>query len=287
MEANWYVLSLISLLFMGTQRFLYKVSAEKKCNAAWTTFSFMATVSILSWILFFLFDQSVQDVKFLLFIAFLNSSTFAFGTITHIEALKHIAVSVAYPIIRLNVVVVVIFSILFFNDQPSFYQVIGIISAMAVIAILTMHTDSQKLSYTNTRRGYILVFISFLCGSVASISSKFAAMYTNKIGFMATSYLIGTLFSFGLAKNLETGQENPKHRDALIIGVAMGLINFVGFYAFLKALAIGPLSIIVSIAGMHFVIAILLSALIYKEKLAPLRVVGIALSIVAIFLLRL
>ena len=287
MTANWYVLSVIALLFMGTQRFLYKVSAEKKCNPAWTTFSFMATVTVLSWILFFLFDQSVQNIKFLLFISLLNSSAFVFGTVTHIEALKHIAVSVVYPIIRLNAVIVVIFSILFFNDHLSLCQVIGIIMAMAVIAILTRHVDSQKPSYGNTRRGYILVFISLLCGSVASISSKFAAMYTNKIGFMATSYLIGTLFSLGLAKNLEKREENSNYRDALTIGVVMGLLNFVGFYAFLRALAIGPLSIIVSIAGMHFVIAVLLSALIYKEKLAPSRVVGIALTIVAIFLLRL
>ena len=49
---SWYTFAIIALFLMGVQRFLYKVSAEKRCNTAWTTFSFMATVAILSSILF-------------------------------------------------------------------------------------------------------------------------------------------------------------------------------------------------------------------------------------------
>ena len=71
------------------------------------------------------------------------------------------------------------------------------------------------------------------------------------------------------------------------IGFFMGLINFAGFYSFLKALSMGPLSIIASIIGMHFVIVIVLSALIYKEKLTRYRILGICLTIVSIILLRL
>ena len=287
MMSSWYILSIVALLFMGTQRFFYKVSAEKNCNTAWTTFSFMATVTLVSSLLFIISGASVSNLGFLLFISFLNSSAFVIGTYTHIEALKHIPVSAAYPIIRLNTVIVVVFSILFFNDHLSFFQVIGIVMAMAVITILTRQIDIHDPSYRNTRRGLVLVFISLFCGSIATISSKFAAMYTNKMGFMAISYLIGTLLSFGLAKNVTTKDASANHTQALIIGFIMGLINVIGFYAFLRALAIGPLSIIVSITGMHFVIAILLSALIYKEKLTTQRVVGITLTILAIIFLRL
>jgi len=67
----------------------------------------------------------------------------------------------------------------------------------------------------------------------------------------------------------------------------MGLINFAGFYSFLKALSLGPLSIIISITGMHFVIAIILSVLIYKENLTLLRILGILLTIISIIFLRL
>ena len=285
--ASWYGFAILALFFMGIQRFLYKVSAERRCNTAWSTFSFMGTVAILSSILFIVLKGSITDIQFLLFIGFLNSIAFLIATITHIEALKNIPTSVAYPIIRLNAIIVVIFSILYFRDRLSFYQVIGIILAMAVIVILTRQFDDKNSPYRNVKRGFIFVFVSLLSGSIASISSKFAAVHVNKLAFIAVSYIVGTLFSLGLRKRLQTEEANTNHKDAIIIGLVMGLFNLAGFYSFLKALSIGPLSIIASIIGMHFVIAIILSVLIYKEELTHLRILGISLSILSIILLRL
>ena len=67
----------------------------------------------------------------------------------------------------------------------------------------------------------------------------------------------------------------------------MGLINLAWFYCYLKALTTGPLSIITSITAMHFVIAIILSTLIYGEKLIRRRITRILLSMTSILLLRL
>jgi drug/metabolite transporter (DMT)-like permease len=284
---NWYVLSIIAVVLMGIQRFLYKVSVEKKCNSARTTFSFMATVTILSSALFFILKQPVANMGYLFLIASVNSGSFVIGTLTHMEALKHLTPSTVYPIIRLNAVIVIVFSIFFFHDQLSLYQGIGIVLAMAVIYILTSRVEDQKPSRGSTRRGLVLVFVSLLSGAIASISSKFAAMHTNKMGFMAVSYFMGTVFSFAIRKNLETAGTSTTHKDAVLIGIMMGIINFAGFYSFLKALSVGPLSIVVSITGMHFVIAVVLSALIYREKLRQADVLGISLTVVSVIFLRL
>jgi uncharacterized membrane protein len=104
---------------------------------------------------------------------------------------------------------------------------------------------------------------------------------------MALSYICATSFSFGIRKKLQTRHASAGHQDALIIGFVMGLINFAGFYSFLKALSIGPLSLIAPITGMHFVIATILSVLIYREKVTRLNILGISLTIVSIILLRL
>ena len=284
---SWYAFAIIALFFMGTQRFLYKVSAEKRCNTAWTTFSFMATVAILSSILFVVLEESVANLRFLLFIALLNSAAFLLATVTHIEALKNIPAGIAYPIIRLGAVLVVIFSILFFKDRPSLYQIIGIALAMVVIVVLTRDFADEATSYGRRRTGFVCVFIALIAGAVAIISSKFAAMHTNKMAFIAISYMASTFFALGLRKRLQTEEANESPKDALLIGFVMGLINLAGYYAYLKALSIGPLSIITSITGMHFIIAIILSALIYKEKLTPSRILGISLTFVSIILLKL
>jgi drug/metabolite transporter (DMT)-like permease len=284
---SWYTFAIIALFLMGTQRFLYKVSAEKRCNTAWTTFSFMATVAILSSILFIVLEETATNLQFLCFIALINSAAFLLATVTHIEALKHIPTSIAYPIIRLSAVLVVIFSILFLGDRPSFYQVIGIALAMVVIVLLTRDFVDAAPSYGRRRTGFLCIFVALIAGAAAIISSKFAAMYTNKMAFIAISYLASTFFALGLRKRLQTEEVNENPKDALLIGLVMGVINFAGYYSYLKALSTGPLSIITSLTGMHFIIAIILSALIYREKLTPSRILGISLTVVSIILLKL
>ena len=283
---NWYVLSIAALVLMGVQRFLYKVSAERECDTAWTTFSFMATVTVLSVIFFLSRRETLTDARMLLLTAGINSASFVLGTITHIEALKHLPSGVAYPIIRLNMVVVVLFSVLFLHDRVSLHQVMGILLAIVVIVILTRDAEERKGSFGSLRKGLLLVFVSLISGSVASISSKFAAVYSNKLGFMALSYFLGTLFSAALIRTSGKEGSGGSRKAAIRIGLLMGLINFVGFYTFLAALSVGPLSIIVSITGLHFVIAVLLSVIVYKEKLSRTRILGMALAVASILFLR-
>ena len=164
--------------------------------------------------------------------------------------------------------VVVLFSIVYFKDRPTYYQIAGIMLAVIVILILTRQPEADKPSAGQTKGGLILVFVSLFCGSIASIS-----------------YLFSTLFSIGLRNKLQTEPVQAKYREALAIGLSMGLINFAGYYAFLKALSIGPLSIVIAIIGLHFVIAILLSVMIYKEKLTPPIIAGISLTILSVILL--
>ena len=66
----------------------------------------------------------------------------------------------------------------------------------------------------------------------------------------------------------------------------MGVLNFFGFYAFLTALETGPLSVIALITGMHFIIAITLSVVIYREKLTAHRCVGLILTVLAVIFLK-
>jgi len=283
----WFFHAVVSLVLMGTQRFFYKVSAERQCNTAWTTFSFMATVSVLSLVLFFALGSRIRDLSFLFLIALVNSGTFLTSAIGHMEALKEIPAGIAYPFIRLNAILVVLFSLLYFHDPLSVYQGIGIVLALVVMATFARDLHGEQGHAGNVKRGFLLVSLSMLAGSMSSISSKFAAIHTDKMAFIALSYILSTLVSFGLRHRLQTRKASKNHRQAVIIGIGMGVLNLGGYYAFLQALSEGPLSVIASIAGMHFVIAVMLATLIYKERLTPFRGIGIVLTIVSIILLRL
>jgi drug/metabolite transporter (DMT)-like permease len=282
---NWFVLTLMALFLFGIQRFLYKVSAERNCNTALTTFAFMGTVTLLSTLSFFALGQSVHNLRFLLLISLINSLSFVSGTIATIEALKYISTSVAYPLIRLNTGIVVIFSIWYFKDRLSIFQITGIIIAITVILILTRLDDESRVPTKDPRRAMILVTVALFSGAIAAISSKFAALEANLLAFMAISYAMSMIVSLCLRKKL--GSVGTNRNEALIIGILIGLVNFGGFYCLLRALSSGPLSIIMPITGMYFVISIILAFLFYREKLNAQRFIAILLTAFAIILMRL
>jgi drug/metabolite transporter (DMT)-like permease len=282
---NWFLLTLMALLLFGIQRFLYKVSAERNCNTAWTTFAFMGTVTIFSTLSFWALGQSVHNLRFLLLISLINSISFVSGTIATIEALKYISTSVAYPLIRLNTAIVVIFSIWYFGDRLSIFQITGIIIAITVILLLTRLDDGNRFPTKSPRRAMLLVAVALFSGAIAAISSKFAALEVNLLAFMAISYAMSMVVSLCLRKKL--GSVGANHTEALIIGFFIGLVNFGGFYSLLRALSSGPLSIIIPVTGMYFVISIILAFLFYREKLSALRVLAIVLTAFAIILMRL
>lgn len=247
----------------------------------------MTTVALVGFILFFALKEQITDIYFLLFISLLNAITFLITTIARIEALKHIAVSISYPIIRISTTIVAIFSIIYFKDKLSIYQGIGIILSIIVIFLLARQEKRENNpTDKNFRLGIILSFIALLSSAATTIVSKFAAITVGKLGYIAFSYTYNILFSLGLKNRLQSERENLNNADALLIGFFIGLFNFAGFYTLLKAFSTGPLSIIASINSLSFIIPILLAILIYKEKLTPKRLTGICLALLATLLLK-
>ncbi len=283
---NWYLFSVAALLLLGTQRFLYKVAAEKQCGSAMTTAVFMATVTLLSGATFFLSGDPAANLPALVLLSLVNSSSFAFATIANIEALKHLPAGISFPLSRLSLVLVIIVSVSYFDEQLDLYNWLGILLASLVVIVLGREAKSGARPDGNYRIGLWFVAACILCGAVASISSKLAAESISKSGFMALSYLFGTGFSLLIERKWGKGWRGGLNKTALWIGLSMGLLNFFGFYAFLLALGSGPLSSIALITGMHFVIAILLSVLLYKEQISLRRAAGIGLTLLAVFFLK-
>lgn len=283
---SWYFAALLALLLIGIQRFFYKVAAENKYPTEWVTFSFMTTVMLLSAGAYFSQHHREPNIGFLLVAALINSASFLVATVSHIEVLKYVPANIAYSIIRLNVVVVSVFSICYFKEQISLLQILGLVVAVVAMILLATQMGTDTTKAKRRRQGAVFIFLALLAGATASISSKFAAMYSDKLAFMALSYLMGMIGSLGITTALSYDKARQKRSAAVGLGVLIGGFNFAGFYAFLYALERGPLSLIAAIVGMHFVIAIVLSAVIYHEKIKPVAFVGILLTVVSIFLIR-
>jgi drug/metabolite transporter (DMT)-like permease len=285
---DWYFFSIAALVLLGAQRFLYKVAAERNCSSALTTAVFMGTVTLLSGAAFLASGESAGEISTLVMLTLVNSASFALATVAHMEALKHLPATVTFPITRLSILVVIFFSIVYFGERPQPLQMAGMLLGLSVVFVFAGEAGDKSGHRGNPRTGFLFAAACVLCGAVASISSKFAAVSTSKAGFMALSYLLGTLFALALERKNRGGKSpGVKSGEAVWIGLCMGLLNFFGFYAFLTALESGPLSVIALITGMHFVIAVALSVLFYRERMTPRRILGIGLTLLAVVFLQL
>ncbi len=283
---TWYFFSIAALLLLGTQRFLYKVAVERNCGSALTTAVFMGTVTVLSGAVFFFTGESAGDPSTLIILALINSASFALATVANMEALRHLPALVAFPLTRLSILVVILFALFFFDERLGLRQWGGVLAGLAAVAVLAKEAGSAARPEGNARAGFLFVALCVLCGALASISSKLAATSVSKSGFMALSYLLATFFSLAIEKKWGGRKAGDRTGEAVKLGLLMGLLNFFGFYAFLVALASGPLSVIAMITGMHFVIAIGLSMLLYREEMTWWRLAGIGLTLLALFFLK-
>ncbi|WP_029909915.1 DMT family transporter [Pelobacter seleniigenes] len=285
--AAWYLNSLVALLLLGTQRFLYKVAAERGAGSSLTTAVFMATVALLSGIAYLgSGEPSTGSLTVLLLLALLNSSSFACATIAQIEALKRLPAGIAYPLTRLSLVLVILFSLIYFHETLQPWQWLGVALGLGVVALLGGEVKRDRTLSHRSGSGLWFILAAVFCGAISSVSCKLAAMHADTAGFMTLTYSMGTVFSVLINRHWKTTAPGGRRKEALIIGLVMGVLNFFGFYALLKAMATGPLSAIVLLTGMHFVIAIILSVLIYRERLTPRRAAAVLLTLLAVFLMK-
>lgn len=285
--STWFSTAMAAFFLMGIQGFLYKVAAERGYDTARTTFVFMTTVAVVSSIFWALVREPPGDLLTFTTLVITNSLSFVAATMTFMEALKFLSATTAYSVIRLNLVVVAVFSFVWFGDRLSLYQVSGIVLALAAMLILSRDVYGNRSSPKHSSLGLIYLVVSLFAAAIASISSKFAAMYVGKLPFLTAVYGIGAITSVTLVRKPKINDTNRDGRGTLITGIAMGLLNFGAYYAFLAALSRGPLSLVASITGMHFVVAVILSVLIYREKLTWPRVIGFLLTIISLILLKL
>ena len=283
---TWYLPAVFALFLFGIQRFLYKVSAAERCNTAWTTFSFMGTVALISALFLFARNEAVFNPYLLIALSLINGLSFLTSTIMTIEALKYIPTSRAMPLIRLNTGVVVVLSVILFHDRLSACQIAGIIIAITVIVMLARRPAVDIGPENMAARGFVMASIALVSGSIAALSSKYAALYVNKLAFITLSYFLSMILSLPLRGFLRGPEVSTNHGKALLLGFSMGIFNFAGFYALLHALERGPLSVIMPVTGMYFVVVIALSVLFYKENLDLFRCLVVVLTVVSIVLMR-
>ncbi len=283
---SWTRYALLAFLFIGIQRFFYNIAAKLHLSSLFTTFVFMLTVAILSGLYIFFTKTSIKIDSITIFLSFFNSLTFSCATIAHINALKYSPSPLVYPYIRMNILLVVLYSFFVLHETITLSQFLGIVLSFINLFIMSYQFQSPKVASKSFNVGFLWATVALICGAASSIFCKYGSIYVDKLVFIFISYIFSTIFLFlGFwLFNIKHNSSNNKIVISTIIGICMGILNIFGFYFYLMALSSGPLSIVATINGMHFVLAIFLSSIFFKEKITFKNILGICLTIIALIL---
>jgi len=284
-NGSWFWIAIGALLLYGVMNFVLKIAAENKfdsfaiLNISATTVAFLSLANLL------LISASAASVKYEIIFSVLNGSFFMLGSVLKISSLKYAPANVIFPLTKIAVPLIVIYSVFLLHEKLDMMQLIGIGLIISVFFLLARRNDEQRFNDTKFK-GIVLVIIAAICTSLSVTAGKIAVMYSvNKFIYM--------FFSYSLVAGLTAVSIKTTHRKflwrskkALYIGIIAGVLNFVGYYMVLTAFTTGNLSLVHPILSLSIIIPILLSWLIYKERLSLQKILALVLTIAAINLMR-
>ncbi len=281
----WFGYAAAALICYGLQGFLYKVSAKKGSGTVVTMFFFMSTVTLLGGISFLIRGEKIGSFGPLIILSLLNAAFFFITTSFTMEGLKIIPANVFYPVVRSSTGLVVVFSLLYFHDSLSAYQWIGIVLSLLVIFVLMGKGERKRIDRGKRVKAGFLLSVAFLATAAVTVIVKFASSMKTPLAFITLSYGLNIFISLVTMRSSKDTSKKQINGTSVVLGISIGAVNFLGFITLLQAFALYRLSVVATLVSLSFIVPIVLSMIIYKEKITYARVTGVVLAIGAAVLL--
>jgi len=131
---------------------------------------------------------------------------------------------------------------------------------------------------------YLWLLIAFISSGLIRIVVKLGSNF-DPLSFITVSYFIGFLFALIVRKKTKKKLIKEVVRKSILFGLIIGLINFFSFFLQLNALSTGQASVIFPLTSLSVYVAVVLSILVFREKVSLKKSLGILFSIIAILLL--
>ena len=287
---NWFVYTIAAMLIYGFVNFMYKVAAANNCPSHKVLNKSAITVSILSYGFLFITKSPFTNLPMIFLFALFNSTFFALGIVSKIISLKKAPSSIIFPITKINSLFLIVFAIVIFKETPHSVQWIGISLSFATLVFISLTISDEKdkkVVYTKKGQkvGIFFAVLAALSTSVSMLVGKLASTRVPLLNYMAISYSFVVLSTW-MTNRIFFKDKKSKNDSTTKFGIITGVLNFSGYYCSLKAVSMGSLALIQGITSNVFIIPVVLSVLVYKEKFDLKKLLIIFLTVISIFLIR-
>ena len=276
--------TLAATFFSGLQVFFQKVVAQEKRGAALNGAFMYGLSGVAAFLALFYYDVPNAWVWVSLY-AIAGGVVHAIGNYVRIEGLKHIDSVIFFPLNKvLGPLVVLVGSVFILDEHLTQLQLVGVIVSMCVPLLLI--STSERHRQQNLALGLVFLVVSTVLTSISQILTKLGVGLDPAVFFMMGVSQLAGFVSSGVmhTRSTETISALKDRRD-WELGLIAGLLAFVSFYALLKAMSLGQLSIVYTIHAHYILIPIILSVWWYGEHINARKLLAVCISFVAIGLL--
>lgn len=198
---------------------------------------------------------------------------------------------------KMSLVLTVLYTILFYDEEVNSWKILGILSALAAIILINWPQNrAQEQRVPRLWYLYLIPFLAWILSAAMEILLFRVERLTGQnadLGFLA--FLFSTAFVLGSIRLLiswlpfgKKPAEEISWRD-FGAGIVLGVVNFGSIYFLLKIIGIGwEGSVVFPINNVSIIaLAALAAYLFFKEKLGKINILGLALALAAITLIAL
>lgn len=179
------------------------------------------------------------------------------------------------------VALVVIFSIIFFEETITFSQAIAIVIIFIGLLLSSLDWRILKNHHQLFNKGVVLAILAMIAWG---IFYTFIKIPISKIGWFWPSYISLATFPllYGYIKLKKIKLHSPVHQGAFCPLLIQAVLLSGGGFSLNFALEQGLASIVAPIAGAYPVLFVLLSFLIFKDHITRQQIAGIMITLIGI-----
>jgi len=278
----WLIFVILNMIICGFLDIIEKKGSKNQPLYFWALGVFL--YGFLNIIVGFILKPSVI-INFdfnILFLTFPITFLSTIGYYCSIQALKHSSVSKVSPIFRSKIIIILILSSIFINDKLSILQILLIFSLLVLNILLNKDNNSK-----NSKKGILFALGYMLANGISSfinkvviniipdpISVTFYVGITSILSIFIILLLINRFDLFNISKFKDKKYSFYMETLEVIAGLLLR-------YAMID----GNVVIITAMTSSSIIIAIVLSNLIFKEKINFKKRIIISLIIISLILL--
>lgn len=279
---TWFFFAALSAALFGISVALFKLPSTKKQSVTITTFWSMLFSSILAAIFF---GNSIFQVNAdIILLAIFWGVNFSIMSSLQMYALRYMDSNVLFSITTtLSLIISVFLGLLFFLENISLTQVLGVTLAIIFIYLFLSKKEGFEFSPYILAVGFGIILMSVF----NKVIQKLAADDLNVEAYITCQYFSATLFAFILyiiynRKNFVKSFLGSSMKSGFYIGVP----GFFGGWVLMVALMKGPFSLIIAINSAYIFIVALIGHLFFKEKLTRMKWIFLIMVGFSVVLMR-